>query len=90
MSMVPVYTADSALDAQLVQDLLVGAGIAAQVHGPNVADLRTGAPPGRGFRVVVEEAEVATAQELIDDWQSPAPDDEEFDLLDSFPMPREA
>jgi hypothetical protein len=84
--MIPVYTAASTLDAQLVQDLLVGSGITAHVLGPNVADLRGGAVAG-GYRVVVEEGEADAAHELIADWQTgPAADDEDFDLLDSLPL----
>ena len=85
--MISVYTADSTLDAQLVQDLLVGSGITAHVLGPNVADLRGGAVAS-GYRVVVEEVEAEAARELISDWQTgPLPDDEEdFDLLDSLPL----
>ena len=85
--MTPVYTADSSLDAQLVQDLLVGAGIAAHLLGPNVADLRTGAPVGPGWRVVVEDGEADTARELIADWETgPTSADDDFDLLDSLPL----
>ena len=84
--MIPVDTADSTLDAQLVQDLLVGAGIAAHLLGPNVADLRTGEAIGGGWRVVVEEGEVDAARELIADWETGPEADDEFDLLDSLPL----
>jgi hypothetical protein len=83
--MISVYAAESTLDAQLVQDLLVGAGIAAHVLGPNVAEFPGGAVSS-GYRVVVEAGEAEAARELIADWQTvPAPD-EEFDLLDSLPL----
>ena len=85
--MIPVYTADSTLDAQLVQDLLVGAGITAHLLGPNVADLRTGEAIGGGWRVVVEDGEAETARELIGEWETgPTAADDDFDLLDSLPL----
>lgn len=82
--MIPVYIAESTLDAQLVQDLLVGAGITAHVLGPNVADLRGSV--ARGYRVVVEDGEEHAARGLIDEWQTGPEQDEDFDLLDSLPL----
>lgn len=88
--MTPVYSADSALDAQLVQDLLAGAGITAHVLGPAMVEVSSGTGAG-GFRVVVEDGEADTAREMIADWQTgPADDDESFDLLDSLPLEDEA
>ena len=88
--MTPVYSADSSLDAQLVQDLLASAGITAHVLGPSVVDLRTG-PGGGAHRVVVEDGEAEAARGLIADWQTgPADDDDAFDLLDSLPLEDEA
>ena len=85
--MIPVYTADSSLDAHLVQDLLVGAGIAAHVLGPKSTDPNGLAAIGGGHRVVVEDDEAEAARELIADWQTgPTGDDEDFDLLDSLPL----
>ena len=87
--MTPVYSADSPLDAQLVQDLLAGAGITAHVLGPAVIDLRT--KDGGSHRVVVEDGEAEAARALIADWQTgPADDDDSFDLLDSLPLEDEA
>jgi hypothetical protein len=88
--MIPVYSADSSLDAQLVQDLLVNAGITAHLLGPAVVDLRTGA--GGTHRVAVEEEEAEAARQLIADWQTGPADDEDggFDLLDSLPLEDEA
>ncbi len=84
--MIPVYVAEGSLDAQLVQDLLVGAGIAAHILGPNVASLRVGEPGLGKTRVVVEDGEELVARALIADWETGAPEDEDFDLLDSFPL----
>lgn len=86
MTMTPIYIAESSLDAQLVQDLLVGTGITAHVLSPNVAT-EPGEPGSGKYRVVVEDAEVAAARELIQEWDTgPAPDEEDFDLLDSLPL----
>ncbi|WP_188310379.1 putative signal transducing protein [Arenimonas fontis] len=76
--MVPVYIAQSALDAQLVRDLLTGAGIHAHVFGPNVAGAIPEVPGTGLIRVVVEEAEAEQAQALIRDWES-APDEAEVE-----------
>lgn len=84
--MTPIYFSDSTLDAQLVQDLLVGAGITAHVLGSNVAT-EPGAPGSGKVRVVVEDGEVEAALELIHEWDTgPAPEEEDFDLLDSLPL----
>ena len=58
--MTPIYVAENELDAQLVQDLLVSAGIAAHIFGPNVADPDGGVPATRQVRVVVEDEEAIT------------------------------
>ena len=89
--MIPVYSADSSLDAQLVQDLLANAGITAHVLGPAMVDVSTGVGAG-GHRVVVEDGEADAARALIADWQTgPADDDDgSFDLLDSLPLEDEA
>lgn len=88
--MTPVYSADSSLDAQLVQDLLASAGITAHLLGPAMVDLHT-APHGGTHRVVVEDGEAEAARVLIADWQTgPADDDDAFDLLDSLPLEGEA
>ncbi len=90
MTMTPIYIAESSLDAQLVQDLLVGAGITAHVLSPNVIT-EPGEPGSGKHRVVVEDGEVESAKELLAEWDTgPAPDEEEFDLLDSLPLQRQA
>lgn len=76
--MTPIYIADSELDAQLVQDLLVSAGIAAHIFGPNVADPAGGVPATRQTRVVVEDEEAEEARQLVRDWQTvPADNDDD-------------
>lgn len=84
--MIPVYIAQTDLDAQLVQELLVTSGIAAHIFGPNVADPVETVATTPQIRVVVEDAEAEEARMLVQDWQTaPAPEDFEFDdgLLDS-------
>ena len=89
--MIPVYIADSTLDAQLVQDLLHGAGITAHIYGRNVEGAIPDVPATGLIRVVVEDGEAEQARELIQDWQTgPAPDEEDQDLfLDSQPLGKE-
>ena len=92
--MTPVYIAESELDAQLVQDLLVSAGIAAHVFGPNVAGAQLPTTPQ--IRVVVEDGEALVARALIQDWQTgPELDDEDSDADDALyedrlPLERDA
>ena len=83
--MTPVYNAESELDAQLVQDLLVGSGITAHIFGPNVAGAIPEVPATGLIRVVVEDDEADLARALIQHLESsPAADDEDADfLLDS-------
>lgn len=89
--MTPVYIAESTLDAQLVQDLLLGAGITAHVYGPNVAGAIPEVPATGLIRVVVEDGEVELALDMIRDWQTgPAPeDDDQEQFLDSQPFGNE-
>lgn len=86
--MTPVYIAESELDAQLVQDLLVSAGITAHVFDPNVAGAIPEVPATGAIRVVVEDGEADLARVLIQDWQTgDAFDDEDSDLfVDSLPL----
>lgn len=86
--MTPVYTAESELDAQLVQDLLVSAGITAHVFGPNVAGAIPEVPPTGTIRVVVEDEEADLARVLIQDWQTgPSLEDEDNELFgDRLPL----
>lgn len=90
--MTPVYTAESTLDAQLVQDLLLGAGITAHVFGRNVAGAIPEVPDTGLIRVVVEDAEADLARVMIQEWQtSPLPDEEDEELfLDSRMLDDEA
>jgi hypothetical protein len=84
--MIPVYTADSTLDAQLVQDLLSSAGITAHLLGRDVAAPEV--PADGRIRVAVEDAEADLARTMLREWEtSPSMDDESFDLVDSLPMP---
>ena len=87
--MTPIYIAESELDAQLVQDLLVSAGIAAHIFGPNVADASAAASPTRQVRVVVEDDEAEEARRLVQDWESAPELDDGYEidmLLDSQPL----
>lgn len=81
--MTPVYTADSLLDAQLVQDLLTSAGIAAHVLGRQAAN-EEGAVDAR-IRVAVEDGEADVARVMLQEWQT-APEDEVFDLDESLKL----
>lgn len=84
--MTPVYIAEGELDAQLVLDLLLGAGIGARIFGPNVAGADGEPPATRQVRVVVEDAEADEARRLVQDWQTgpELADDDDLDpLLDS-------
>lgn len=84
--MTPVYIAESELDAQLVQDVLLGAGITAHVFGPNVAGAIPEVPATGLIRVVVEEAEADLARVLIQHLQTGGVDDEDNELVDSFSL----
>lgn len=91
--MTPIYVAENELDAQLVQDLLVSAGIAAHIFGPNVADPDGGIAATRQVRVVVEDDEAGEARQLVHEWQT-MPDDNDDDgfsvALDDDPHAIEA
>jgi hypothetical protein len=85
--MTPVYIAESELDAQLVQDVLLGAGITAHVFGPNVAGAIPEVPATGLIRVVVEEAEADLARVLVQHLQTGGGvDDEDNELVDSFSL----
>lgn len=83
--MKPVYIAESELDAQLVQDLLLGSGITAHIFGPNVAGAIPEVPATGLIRVVVEDEEAELAVALVKHLESsPVADDEDASfLLDS-------
>ena len=86
--MTPVYIAESELDAQLVQDLLVSAGITAHVFGPNVAGAIPEVPATGLIRVVVEDGEADLARVMVQQLQSSDDlDDEDGELfVDSLPL----
>jgi hypothetical protein len=84
--MTPVYIAESELDAQLVQDVLLGAGITAHVFGPNVAGAIPEVPATGLIRVVVEEGEADLARVLVQHLQTGGVDDEDNELVDSFSL----
>jgi hypothetical protein len=85
--MIPVYTADSALDAQLVQDLLASAGITAHLLGRDIAAPEV--PADGKIRVAVEDAEADLARVVLQDLDTaPSDEDEAFDLIDSLPLAR--
>ncbi|MFY2763515.1 putative signal transducing protein [Arenimonas sp. MALMAid1274] len=81
--MTPAYDADSALDAQLVADLLTGAGIAAHVFGAALSGAVGELPPGGLVRVWIEDdSRLTEAQALIHDWSGAAiPDEAELERL---------
>jgi len=84
--MTPVYIAENELDAQLVQDLLLGSGITAHVFGPNVAGAIPEVPATGQIRVVVEESEAELARELISDWGTVPEAEDDAIFLDSQPL----
>ena len=90
--MTPIYTAESTLDAQLVQDLLLGAGITAHVFGRNVAGAIPEVPDSGQIRVVVEDDEADLARVMIQEWQTgPELDGEDLELsIDSVNLDDEA
>ena len=90
--MTPIYTAESTLDAQLIQELLVGAGITAHVFGRNVAGAIPEVPDSGQIRVVVEDDEADLARVMIQEWQTgPELDGEDLELsIDSVNLDDEA
>ncbi|WP_290890362.1 DUF2007 domain-containing protein [Arenimonas sp.] len=80
--MTPVYDAESAIDAQLVCDLLLSAGLDALVLGADLAGGVGELPAGGLVRVWVAPEQVPRARELIDDWQAGGiPDEDELNRL---------
>lgn len=80
--MTPVYIAESELDAQLVQDLLLGSGITAHIFGPNVAGAIPEVPATGQIRVVVEDDEADLARALVRHLESsPAADEDDAGFL---------
>ena len=80
--MTPVYDAENAIDAQLVCDLLLSAGLDARVLGADLAGGVGELPAGGLVRVWVAPEQVTRARALIDDWQAGAiPDEDELNRL---------
>jgi hypothetical protein len=77
--MTPIYTAQSTLDAQLVQDLLTSAGIAAFVLGPDEAGSIPQVPATGEVRVAVEDGEADLARVMIQAWETMPEDDDDED-----------
>lgn len=77
--MTPIYSADNAIDAHLVRQLLAHAGIVAHVFGADLIGA-VGELPAQGLlRVWVDDAAVATAQAVLQDWAAaPVPDEDEL------------
>jgi hypothetical protein len=77
--MIPVYDAANAFDAQLVHDLLQGAGMPAHVSGTGLVGA-VGELPAEGLvQVWVHEEHAAAARELIREWlEGEVPDEDEL------------
>lgn len=77
--MIPIYDAANAFDAQLVHDLLQGAGLPAHVSGTDLAGA-VGELPAEGLvQVWVHEDHALAARQLIRDWlDGEIPDEEEL------------
>ncbi|HEU0152497.1 MAG TPA: DUF2007 domain-containing protein [Arenimonas sp.] len=80
--MIPVYDAENGIDAQLVCDLLLSAGLDALVFGADLAG-GIGELPAAGLvRVWVAPGQVEQARALIDEWQAGGiPDEDELNRL---------
>ena len=80
--MTPVYEAESGIDAQLVCDLLLSAGLDALVFGADLAG-GIGELPAAGLvRVWVASEQAERARGLIDEWQAGGiPDEDELNRL---------
>lgn len=78
----PVYEAESGIDAQLVCDLLLSAGLDAQVFGSDLAGGIGELPPAGLVRVWVAPDQAEQARGLIDEWQAGGiPDEDELNRL---------
>ena len=77
--MTPIYTAENAIDAQLVRQLLGNAGIVAHVFGADLLGA-VGELPVQGLvRVWVDDEELAAAHSVLQDWvAAPVPDEDEL------------
>lgn len=80
------YDAENLIDAQLVCDLLISAGIAAQVVGAGLLGAAGELPAIGTVRVLVDEGDIDAARALIADWQAgEIPDEEELERLADHP-----
>ncbi|GAB2498039.1 putative signal transducing protein [Arenimonas alkanexedens] len=80
--MTPVYEAENGIDAQLVCDLLLSAGLQAQVLGADLAGGIGELPAGGLVRVWVAPQQHEQARALIDEWQAGGiPDEDELNRL---------
>lgn len=80
--MTPVYEAESCIDAQLVCDLLLSAGLDALVFGADLAGGIGELPAAGLMRVWVASEQAERARSLIDEWQAGGiPDEDELNRL---------
>lgn len=77
--MTPVYDAANALDAQLVHDLLSGAGLTPFVFGAGLAGAVGELPADSLVQVWVDDVHADAARQRIHDWQcAEVPDEDEL------------
>jgi len=77
--MVPVYDAINAFDAQLVHDLLQGAGVPAHVSGMGLVGAVGELPADGLVQVWVDDARESQARDLIREWHdAEIPDEDEL------------
>lgn len=80
--MVPIHDAADAFDAQLVHDLLQGAGMPAHVSGTGLLGAVGELPADGLVQVWVHEDHAAAARQLIRDWlEGEIPDEDELTRL---------
>lgn len=80
--MIPVYDAANAFDAQLVHDLLQGAGVPAHVSGAGLVGAVGELPADGLVQVWVHEDHALPARRLISDWlDAEIPDEDELSRL---------
>lgn len=80
--MVPVYDADNLIDAQLVLDLLLDAGLQAHVSGAALSGGVGELPVSGLVKVWVRDDQAEAARACLADWQAAeVPDADELDRL---------